>query len=146
MNKEVKEWGSAELAHPGKRYQGQFIDGLISIAIFALCIYVTRTLGIDSDNANSAIIGLPFAYFVFSDAFPNGQSLGKIPLGICVVSKKTGKPCSLLQSFARNFLTPILGTLDAVLIFGKKRQRLGDRIANTVVIHRPTNKFRQRDA
>ncbi len=138
MNKEVKEWKPVDLAHPGKRYQGQFIDGIISIAIFGLCIYVTRTLDLDGDYTNMAIIGIPFVYFVFSDALPNGQSLGKIPLGICVVSKTTGKPCSLVQSFARNFLTPVLGALDAVLILGEKRQRLGDKIANTVVIHRPT--------
>lgn len=127
------------LAHPGKRYQGQFIDGLIAVFLFAVCIYLARLLKLEGDYVDLLIVGIPFAYFVFSDALPNGQSLGKLPLGICVVSKTTGKPCTLLQSFARNVLTPILGTLDAILILGKKRQRLGDKIANTVVIHRSTN-------
>ena len=122
------------LAHPGKRYQGQFIDGLVSVLLFGLGIYLTRLWGLDGDLVDLIIIAIPFSYFVFSDALPNGQSLGKIPLGIRVVSKTTGESCSLLQSFARNVLTPVLGVLDAVLILGKKRQRLGDKMANTVVI------------
>lgn len=127
------------LAHPGKRYQGQFIDSLIAVFLFAVCIYLTRLFKLEGGYVDLLIVGIPFAYFVFSDALPNGQSLGKLPLGICVVSKTTGKPCTLLQSFARNVLTPVFGTLDAILILGKKRQRLGDKMANTVVIHRSAN-------
>ena len=135
-----------ELAHPGKRYQGQFLDGLVSVCIFFLCMYAAKSLGLEGQWVDVLIIGLPFIYFVFSDALPNGQSLGKIPLGICVVSKSTGEPCSLLQSFARNFLTPILGAIDAILILGKQRQRLGDKFANTIVIRRTAKKSSKKDA
>ncbi len=133
-------WASHKLAHPGKRYQGQFLDGLITIFLFFLCMYAIRTMGFEGQWADIFILGIPFCYFVFSDALPNGQSLGKRPLGICVVSRSTGKPCSILQSFARNVLSPFLGALDAILILGKKRQRLGDKIANTVVIYCTTKK------
>ena len=108
----------------------------MTIMIFFAVMMVTRSLEFTGLWSNLIIIGLPFSYFVFADALPNGQSLGKIPLGICVVSKTTGKPCTVFQSFARNVLTPVLGVVDAILILGEKRQRLGDRFANTIVIHR----------
>ena len=136
-------WTHRDLAHPGTRYQGQFLDGFISLLLFALCLYASKSLDLDGQWIDVSIVAIPFAYFVFSDALPNGQSLGKLPLGICVVSRSTGKPCSIVQSFARNVFSPVLGFIDAALILGKKRQRLGDKLANTVVIHRAANKSKQ---
>lgn len=127
-------WSENDLAHPGKRYQAQFIDGLISVLLFIGCIYLTKTLKIEGKTANIFIITVPFIYFVFSDAFPKGQSIGKKTLNISVVSKSTGKHCNIWQAFIRNAFTPILGVIDAALIFGKNRQRLGDLLANTIVI------------
>ncbi len=63
------------LAHPGKRYQGQFIDGLIAVFLFAVCIYLARLLKLEGDYVDLLIVGIPFAYFVFSDALTSGQSL-----------------------------------------------------------------------
>ncbi len=128
------DWGKVILAHPGKRYQGQFIDGLIVIFLFAITLYIFRVTNVEGTLPEVLVFLIPACYFVFSDALPGGQSLGKKPLGLSVVSKTTGKPCKLWQSFMRNAFTPILGILDAVLIFGKKRQRLGDKFANTIVI------------
>ncbi|NRB39795.1 MAG: RDD family protein [Pseudomonadales bacterium] len=127
---------SVKLSYPGKRYQGQFIDTMISLIIFGLTMYIVKTLGINDKVADILILAIPFAYFVLSDALPGGQSLAKRLLKIAVVSKSTGKPCTLLQSVARNVFTPILGVLDAVLILTKKRQRLGDLMANTIVIEK----------
>ncbi len=123
-----------QLAHPAKRYQGQFLDGLIAIGLFFLLIYLFRAVGFENSFSGAAAIAIPVCYFVFSDALPNGQSLGKKPFGLYVISRTTGKPCSLIQSFLRNAFSPILGLIDAVLIFGKERQRLGDKFANTIVI------------
>lgn len=123
-----------DLAHPGKRYQGQFIDGLISVALFALCMYITKTLFFEGIFSDLFVIIVPTAYFVLSDALPKGQSLGKKLLGLYVVSKSTGKPCTIWQSIIRNILTPVLGVIDAIVILGSSRQRLGDLMANTVVI------------
>lgn len=132
--KEEFDWKKSTLAHPGKRYQGQFIDGLISIILFAGTIYVCKVIGLEGRLADTLIVIIPTAYFIFSDAFPAGQSLGKKLLGISVISKTTGKPCKIWQSFARNVFTPILGVFDAILILRKNRQRLGDKFANTIVI------------
>ncbi|MFL0805621.1 MAG: hypothetical protein K6L81_18050 [Agarilytica sp.] len=51
-----------------------------------------------------------------------------------VISKSRGKPCSVFQSLVRNVFSPVLGVVDAIIILGKGRQRLGDLMANTVVI------------
>jgi uncharacterized RDD family membrane protein YckC len=122
------------LAHPGKRYQGQFIDGLIAVFLFFVTHYFLSFTEIEASVAGGIKLLIPIFYFVFSDALPGGQSLGKIPFGLRVISKTTGKPCKLWQSFMRNAFSPILGILDAVLILGKKRQRLGDLFANTIVV------------
>lgn len=123
-----------KLAHPGRRYQGQFIDGLVSLVIFALGIYFVQMAGYNSDKGIIMVVLLSTGYFVFSDSLPNGQSIGKRLLGIAVVSKTTGERCSVLQSLVRNIFTPFLGVIDAIIILGKKRQRLGDVMANTIVI------------
>ncbi len=34
------DWKKAVLAHPGKRYQGQFLDGLIAIFLFFGTTYI----------------------------------------------------------------------------------------------------------
>ncbi|GAB1269356.1 hypothetical protein NBRC116493_26090 [Aurantivibrio infirmus] len=133
MQKEFN-WKRAKLAHPGKRYQAQFSAGLISALLFFLTIYFCKTIGFDGKLADALIIAIPTFYFVFSDSLPGGQSLGKKPFRISVVSKATGKPCNIWQSFIRNVFTPILGIIDAVLIFGENRQRLGDKFVNTIVV------------
>ncbi|SMF13768.1 Uncharacterized membrane protein YckC, RDD family [Alteromonadaceae bacterium Bs31] len=128
------------LAHPGTRYQGQFLDGLISLFLFILVLYITRWFGLKGLVFDVLIVLIPFAYFVFSDALPGGQSLGKKPFGIYVIARKTGKPCNLWQSFLRNVFSPILGLLDVLLILGADRQRLGDVFAGTAVIKRTQHK------
>lgn len=82
------------------------------------------------------IVAVPFSYFLLSDALPNGQSIGKRILGIYVVSKTTGEPCKLWQSVARNLFSPVLGAIDAIVLLGKERQRLGDIFANTIVLRK----------
>jgi uncharacterized RDD family membrane protein YckC len=122
------------LAHPGKRFQGQFIDGLITLFLLGVCITIQQFLGLEGDITDVFIIMIPAAYFLFADALPNGQSLAKRLLHIKVVHTTTLQPCTLWQSFLRNFFTPILGILDAVFIFTKDRKRVGDYLALTTVV------------
>ena len=128
------EYHKNQLAHPGKRYQGQFIDGLIALLLFGVFMYLTKLLSLDGVIYDIVVVAVPFAYFLLSDALPNGQSLGKKVLGLYVVSKATGKPCKLWQSVARNLFSPILGIIDALFLLSKERQRLGDMLANTIVL------------
>lgn len=128
------DWEKTTLAHPGKRYQGQFIDGLVALFLFAATIYFFQVIDVENTLTGVLKVLVPISYFVFSDALPGGQSLGKKPFGFSVVSKTTGEPCNLWQSFLRNAFSPVFGILDGALIFGKNRQRLGDKFANTIVI------------
>lgn len=121
-----------KLAHPGKRFQGQFIDGLIAYILGIIAFYLLHTIiGKDASFLVAVIIGL--AYFLFSDALPNGQSIGKKLLQIKVVNKETMQPCSLVQSLLRNITFP-LGIFDWVFIFFGSHRRLGDFMASTIVV------------
>ena len=55
-------------------------------------------------------------------------------MNTAVVDGTNGRPCTFGQSFVRNFFLSLLGPIDWLFIFGRRRQRLGDRIAATIVI------------
>ena len=67
------------------------------------------------------------------DGFKNGQGFGKKLLSLQVLRLKDGKPCTLKDSFVRR-LTSIFQPLDSFWTLGKKRQRMGDKLAETVVV------------
>jgi uncharacterized RDD family membrane protein YckC len=76
-------------------------------------------------------------YLLLADGFAGGQSYGKRVVHTAVIDAITGAPCTSGKSFIRNFLLTILGPIDWIFIFGGKRQRLGDKAANTIVIKTP---------
>ena len=129
------DWQKTSLVSAAKRYQGQFIDGLITVILFLPGIYLAQNYLTNGTFANVVPLLFPLAYFLFSDGLPQGQSLGKKIIGICVVNKKTGQACSYWASFLRNGPSLILGAIDAILILTRRRQRLGDIFANTIVIY-----------
>ena len=126
--------GTRRFANAGLRCLGQTIDGVISAIIFISILLGITSIGIDKDISSLIALSVAAFYFLFSDGLPKGQSLGKKLLGISVIDSITGKYCSFYQSFLRNFLTPVIGIFDLIFIFGKKRQRLGDKLAKTMVI------------
>ena len=69
----------------------------------------------------------------FMDGFKNGQGIGKKLLSLQVLRLKDGKPCTLKDSFIRR-LTAVFQPLDSFWTFGKRRQRMGDKLAETVVV------------
>lgn len=102
-------------------------------------------------------------YFPLQDGINNGRSFGKRIMSMRVVDAQTGTPCSYWKSVIRNlfpfvilfngFLVaalfePLLGDIvwifvlvgillfhvDAIVILGNKRQRLGDKVAKTFVV------------
>jgi uncharacterized RDD family membrane protein YckC len=120
------------LAHPGKRFQGQFIDGLVTYFV-GYSVFFMLKLVIDAESAGYTGIVIGMLYFLFSDSLPNGQSIGKKLLGLSVVSKLDFRPCTPAQSFFRN-ITFLFGILDWIFIFFGSHQRLGDFLASTIVI------------
>ncbi|ROH84477.1 RDD family protein [Pseudomethylobacillus aquaticus] len=123
---------SKPLAHPGKRFQAQFIDGLIAYLLGFIVYYLLDPLTLGETAIYSGLTA-GVLYFLLSDALPDGQSLGKKLLNIQVVSKSTMAPCSLLQALLRNITFP-LGMLDWIFIFFGSHQRLGDFLAATIVV------------
>ena len=73
------------------------------------------------------------ALLFFMDGFNNGQGPGKKLLSLQVLRLKNGKPCTVKDSFIRR-LTSIFQPLDALWTFGKQRQRMGDKLADTIVV------------
>ena len=73
------------------------------------------------------------ALLFFMDGFSDGQGPGKKLLSLQVLRLKNGKPCTFKDSFIRR-LTSIFQPLDSFWTFGRQRQRMGDKLAETVVV------------
>ena len=73
------------------------------------------------------------AILFFMDGFGEGQGVGKKLLSLQVLQLKNGKSCSFKDSFIRR-LTSIFQPLDSFWAFGKQRQRMGDKLTETVVV------------
>lgn len=72
------------------------------------------------------------AYFLLRDSIP-GQSVGKRLMGIRAVQLETGLSCTWSKSLSRN-LWHVVFVLDAIIVLGERRMRLGDMVAGTVVV------------
>lgn len=130
------------LASRGSRLLGQMIDAVVAFSPFIVVILMTSmapgAIASAGENLWLPAMLICLGYLFFGDALPRGQSFGKWMLGVAVVDKRTGLPCSAWQSFVRNILLSILGLLDWIFIFGDQRQRLGDIVAGTVVVEAGT--------
>lgn len=122
------------LAGLGRRLGGQWIDSLITLFVLFVVGQSAEFAGLPQDAVGILAFGIAAAYYLFSDAMPNGQSVGKKLLGMKVVDEHTNLNCNLFQSFMRNITTPFLNILDWIFIFFGSRKRLGDMLASTVVI------------
>jgi uncharacterized RDD family membrane protein YckC len=126
-----------ELASLTDRLFGQILDSLVAVAAFVGAVILSSISPRIGYVALFAAIGYAIFYILFADGFAGGQSYGKRVVHTSVVDATTGVPCTFWQSFIRNLLLTLLGIIDWVFIFGKKRQRLGDKAANTIVIKVP---------
>jgi len=113
------------------------------IVFFAFCILLASiaVTGILDNDIAAYLLAVPlfFVYHLLSETLLNGQSMGKKAMGIKVV-KLTGREVTFQDYFIRWIfrMTDILfssGTLAIMFISSsKKGQRLGDVLANTVVV------------
>jgi uncharacterized RDD family membrane protein YckC len=74
-------------------------------------------------------------YFLSKDYLFSGRSVGKLLLGIQVFNEK-GKPCTFIESAARNavLIIPFFPIIEGIaLIADEKGKRIGDYIAQTTV-------------
>ena len=141
----------------GTRLGATMIDGLF----FTIVVYVPLvvfvgllplatgtfdwTAGGALKGIGIALLGLAvFTYLNIRFVLANGQTVGKRMLGIKVL-RSDGSKASLGRLFwLRNAITGalglvpiiniIVGLVDALMIFGERRQCLHDRIADTIVV------------
>lgn len=86
---------------------------------------------LDTLLAGGTAMGAALLFFI--DGFSDGQGPGKKLLSLQVIRLKNGKPCSFKDAFVRR-LTSIFQPLDSLWTLGKQRQRMGDKLAETVVV------------
>ncbi len=126
-----------DFASVGERILATLLDGLFVVAYMALISFLGSLL------FHSSWVGLLFLPIVFYhlllELFMNGQSWGKKLVKIQVVDLHGARP-----GFFRFFLRWIFRLVDVTLFFGavailavlvsKRKQRLGDMAAGTVLI------------
>lgn len=118
----------------GPRFLAVLIDGLIVGVVFSLLSFLFR----GAPGAVGGFAGLlTILYFIVLEA-TRGATLGKMALGLRVV-KLDGSPISWQESIIRNLLRVVDGLfaylVGAILVWTSPlRQRLGDRVAGTVVV------------
>jgi uncharacterized RDD family membrane protein YckC len=100
-------------------------------------------------------------YLLISDGLFEGRSIGKLLIGLRVVSATGDEPCSVKESIMRNALLgaglmlyklPWIGwifiilvsVLEFLILLGSKNgMRLGDELAKTIVVERVSRKAAQ---
>ena len=87
----------------------------------------------NSDTLAAIGIALGTAGLFLMDGLKDGQGFGKKLLSLQVRRLKDGSPGRLKDSFIRRF-TGIFQPFDFFWSFSKNRQRLGDKLADTVVV------------
>jgi uncharacterized RDD family membrane protein YckC len=146
---------SEPIAALGNRFLALVLDTILITAVFAVIgmLIASRFGGITSSGfsmkGNPALLAMllttvfAFLYFWLFEGF-FGATIGKMIVGIRVADI-SGRACDLKQALIRNLLRIIDGLAVylvgfLVAVFSKRRQRLGDHIANTLVVDKQTGK------
>lgn len=129
----------------GARIGAQLIDSMSVFLIFAVPMIVLGGLGSGESGSGGGVfvgvvlgLGGAFFYHFLLEGYWDGQTIGKRLFGIKVV-KENGEPCDYGSAFVRNLLDIIDGFFYYLIGFiamaiSEKRQRIGDRLAGTVVV------------
>ena len=131
-----------EPAGAGSRFLAVLLDAVITTAIASAIAGVARTLvpaGVAYAIFVTSSFVLAWSWHVWFETRGQGRTPGKRALSLRVVDAR-GLPVSLHQSLARNivrvidFAPAFYGVGAAVSLFDPARRRLGDIVANTLVI------------
>ncbi len=128
--------GQVQYVGVGLRFLALLIDAIILGAVGGLLSFLLR----NSPGLSGTLIAIiTLAYLIVMEA-TQGATLGKMALGLRVV-KTDGSPISWSESLIRNLLRIVDGLfgylVGAILIWNSPlKQRLGDRVAHTVVVRR----------
>ena len=152
------------LAGLGSRFLALLIDLAIQFGVNILLVIVvavalaataqTSALNRLSNSAGKWFLAgiiliyflLFWGYFSLFEAFKNGQTPGKRVLKIRVI-KDSGRQITFFEALARNLLR-VVDALPGVylvgvasILFTKKNKRLGDLVADTLVVHERVDEF-----
>lgn len=135
----------------------QFAANILLVILVAVALAATAKTGALNHMSNAAgkwfVAGIILVYFLlfwgyFSlfEAFSNGQTPGKRVLKIRVI-KDSGRQITFFEALARNLLRVVdalpgvylVGVLS--ILFTKQNKRLGDLVADTLVIHERVDEF-----
>jgi uncharacterized RDD family membrane protein YckC len=115
-----------------RRFAAAFVDWLILLIPILILELVLKGVGY-----GLALI-LVFAYFIYFEGGPTGQTLGKQALGIRVVSFDTGGPIGHGRAFIRmigRYLSAIVLYLGYFwMIWDREKQCWHDKLASDVVV------------
>lgn len=148
-----------QLAGPARRAAAYVVDLIVRGAILffmALVILSTSSVasadfaGFETGALLLVFFALEWGYFVGFDLLADGASPGKKAFQLRVVHQD-GRPITLSDSILRNLLRAAdllpmfyaLGVLSMML--DKKFRRLGDFVAQTVVVYEPVSKLGNRE-
>jgi uncharacterized RDD family membrane protein YckC len=132
---------SFNIARLGSRVYAQLLDVFILISLLILLSVIFQSLGSFGAPIMMVLLSIgPFLYFILLEGLWNGQTLGKKALSIRV-RMGDGTPITFAAALGRNLLRPadflpmgyFLGML--AVFTNERSQRLGDRVANTIVLH-----------
>lgn len=133
------------LASVGRRVLAQLLDILIIIVATGLSMAVIGYFigaldqGLGLGMALFVSVAIPFLYFIFLEGFWNGLTVGKLACGLRV-RMADGTPIKFSAALGRNllrvadFLPPPYFSGLLATFTTPKAQRLGDLVANTVVV------------
>ncbi|MCP4637643.1 MAG: RDD family protein [Methyloversatilis sp.] len=122
--------GDLPPASISRRLLAQIIDSAIALLGAVVILLIARALGLSESFGVVAWL----LYMLLSDGLPGGQSIGKRVMDIAVLHAGSREACSWGRSFLRNATLLVLGVIDIVFALGSSRRRLGDRLADTVVV------------
>jgi len=129
---------SIPMASLGDRLAGKLLDSLVQVGVLLLVVFIGSILNIRTEKSGyfevTIAFVLPLVYGLIADGLGEGQSFGKRIMKTAVVDASTHMPCTIWKSIIRNGTQFLLGAIDLVFIFGERRQRLGDRVAKTIVL------------
>jgi len=132
----------------GRRVLATIVDGIVLSVAFWVMSMLFGSTSVEGGQVGASLSGLAalasfvlvFACFIVLEGYL-GQTLGKMLLGIKVVRKDTGEVPGIKAASIRTVMRIIDGLFAYLVVFiavlaSQKNQRLGDMLANTLVVRK----------
>ena len=132
----------------GRRVLATIVDGIVLTVVFVVMSMLFGSASAEGGQVGASLGGVAFlalsllsiAYFIVLEGYL-GQTLGKMLLGIKVVREDTGEVPGIKAAIIRTVMRLIDGLFAYLVAFitvlaSQKNQRLGDMLANTLVVRK----------